>query len=141
MTQHSGSHIEDAVLSEYAEDEVSAAEAARIADHLAHCPQCTGALESIREAQSLLKQLPEQQPRNNLAEGVERRIRRRSRGRFFNRSWGANNRITYLAAVIILLILAALYLLSQAPDLLHDSATGKTADDIKPDAGIELEEE
>ena len=139
MTQPNGSHIEDAVLSEYAENEVPAAEAARIADHLADCPQCADALESIREAQSLLKQLPEQQPRNNLAEGVERRIRRRSRGRFFNRRWDGNNRTTYLAAVIILLILAALYLLSQAPDLLRDSETGKTADELKPDAGIELE--
>ena len=141
MTQPNESHIEDAVLSEYAENEVSTSEVARIADHLAHCQQCSDALESIRKAQSLLKQLPEHQPRRNIAEGVERRIRRRSRGRFFNSGWTANNRITYLAAVIILLILAALYLLGQAPDLLRDSETGKTADELKPDAGVILEEE
>ena len=141
MTPPNDSHIDDAILSEYAEDELSAAEAEEIADHLAHCSQCAAALESIREARSLLTQLPEHQPRKNLAEGVERRIRRRSRGRFFNRGGGGNNRITYLAAVIILLILAMLYLLAQTPDLLRDSDTGKTADELKPDAGVFLEQE
>lgn len=140
MTSADGQHIEDAVLSAYVEGEVSGAEADEISEHVAQCSHCAEALESFREAQALLGQLSAYQPPSNLAEGVERRIRRRSRGRFFNARWGANNRITYLAAVIVLLILAALYALGQAPDLLRDSDTGKTADELKPDAGIELEE-
>ena len=65
----------------------------------------------------------------DLAERVERRIRRRSRGRFFAEQT-ASRWISYLGAGIVLAILLAIWLMSQVGEL-RDADTGQTAEELR----------
>ena len=125
------SHIDELELEAYVAGEIDVSEADRIEAHLTSCDECAGVVQSIREMQQSLSSMGAAPPSPNLVGGVERRLRRRSRGRFFGQGWAAGNRVTYLATAIIFILLAALFALSQATYTLRDVETGKTGEELK----------
>jgi len=71
----------------------------------------------------------------DLAGSVESRIRRRSRGRFFSEQ-PVNRWATYLGAGVMLVILLALWLMTQVGEL-RDAETGKTAEELRQEQVLE----
>lgn len=124
-------HIDDLALEAFAAGEIDDSEIKQIEAHLLACEQCASVVQSIREMQHSLSALAASASSPNLVGGVERRLRRRSRGRFYGQGWTSGNRVTYLATVIIFVLLAALFALSQATYTLRDVETGKTGEELK----------
>lgn len=129
-------HIDEQELSAFVEGELGPDEFERIDTHLATCEQCAGARAEIESTVAMLSELSDEITVPNLVGGVERRIRRRSRGRFFERGgWSGNNKITYIAAAVIIALLVALYFLTQMPYTLHDAEQGdevEAVDELGP---------
>lgn len=88
----------------------------------------TGEFETTRV---LLAQLAPARAPEDFASGVEGRIRRRSRGRFFDRGAAPNRWATLLGAGVVLVILLALYLMAQVAPPLRDSETGLTGEELR----------
>ena len=71
MREHRWTH---AHLSEYLDDELSAAERERVEDHVGMCPHCRRVLHTLkRTLESLMNLSPE--PRRDVADGVIDRLR------------------------------------------------------------------
>lgn len=87
--------------------------------------------EDDAEIRSLLQGLSRQSAPDRFGRRVETRIRRRSRGRFFDPRWQVTGRPTYLGAAIVLVILAALYLFSQVSGELRDARTGLSGEELR----------
>jgi hypothetical protein len=87
--------------------------------------------EDEAEVRNLLRSLSRHSAPERFGPHVEGRIRRRSRGRFFDSRWQVTGRPTYLGAAIILVILAALFLLSQVSYELRDARTGLSGEELR----------
>jgi anti-sigma factor RsiW len=71
MREHRWTH---AHLSEYIDEELGNAEAARVEDHVSICPHCQRVLATLRRTLAGLRALPVE-PEPGLAEGVMERLR------------------------------------------------------------------
>lgn len=124
-------HIGLEELDAFADGELAPDARERVADHLEDCDTCAQALSGLTESRTALDQLPPLDAPDAFARRVEGRIRRRSRGRFFGTGL-QSSRIIYIAAGIVLVILVALYLLSQVAIEVRDARTGLPGDKLAP---------
>lgn len=130
MSQDSHEHFSQERLSAYLEGDLSAEETDALLAHLDQCVSCSEELAELEDARQLFEKLPRQTTRGDFQEKLETRIRRRSRGRFFGQGWQSSNKVTYLGAAIILVILAALLLMSETTLEIRDDATGLTGEEL-----------
>lgn len=104
-------HVAAEALSAYCDGEVDAAEAERIEAHLESCEKCSLTLEELSHIRQLVHLLGRQPAPERFAGRVVRRVRRRTRGRFFHGRWQAT--APYVAVAVIIALVAALYLFSR----------------------------
>ncbi|MBN1944090.1 MAG: zf-HC2 domain-containing protein [Bradymonadales bacterium] len=131
MTANPPVHYIDEQLSAYLEGELTQQEKDALEDHLVHCRRCREAMDELQRTRALLGSLPRQSAPSFFTSRVQGRIRRRSRGRFFSDSLLSSYRIIYLVAPIILVMLAALYILSLAGSDLVDGTTGLGVEELR----------
>jgi anti-sigma factor RsiW len=116
-----GPHDEiEAMLSDYRDGTLSAADHARVKEHLAGCEACRGEYAELERTLSALqgmKASKEGAP-PELAERVATTINRRSAGRFFGRKT-LGDRVPFGALLVI-----ALIVLGVTAAVLYSSATG-----------------
>ena len=106
----------EALLSDYCEGQLAAAERQREADHLAGCAACRAAHQELRETMAALSGLHKQAAPPELTAGVTETIRRRSGGRFFGRR-AFGDRVPFeLLAILALLVAIGLYLVLRSSD-------------------------
>lgn len=130
MSQGSNEHFNEERLSAYLEGDLSPEETDTLLAHLDQCQPCTEKLTELEDARQLFEKLPRQTTRGDFQEKLETRIRRRSRGRFFGQGWQSSNKVTYLGAAIVLVILAALMFMSETTLEIRDDATGLTGEEL-----------
>jgi anti-sigma factor RsiW len=101
------------LFSSYWDRELQADEAARLEEHLGSCVVCRREYQDFEKAVGALGSLGKELAPQGFVQGVVKRVRKRSRGRFFV-GRGALERIPYeLFSVVMLAILVAIYLVLQ----------------------------
>jgi anti-sigma factor RsiW len=106
----------EALLSDYVEGGLTAAEHSRVEAHLAGCAACRAAHQELRETIDALSGLHKQPAPPELTAGVTETIHRRSGGRFFGRR-AFGDRVPFeLLAILALLVAIGLYLVLRSSD-------------------------
>ncbi len=100
-------------LSAYADGELDAAEARALEAQIEADPELAAALDDMRSTVAVLSSLGDERAPDDFGARVARRIRRRSRGRFFAEEAGRGQRqLTLLFIVLAVLVLAAIAMLA-----------------------------
>lgn len=102
------------LFSDYLEGELSDEQAAELTAHLEECEACSAELDELRDTLSSLAGLQPVEAPEGFAAKVQRRIRRRSRGRFFAEQ-KLLTRIPWewISFLIILIMLVMYYMMVQ----------------------------
>lgn len=101
-----------ALFSAHMDGELDPEPAAKLAEHLAGCAACREDLERLTSALDGLRKMPTPPPATDLLAGVQSKIRKRSRGRYFRRGFSVGGpRIPYeIIGLLMLLLLLVVYL-------------------------------
>ena len=101
------------LFSAYWDDELSADEAGKLEEHLRSCVVCRREYQTFEQALGGLGSLHRMVAPGDFAEGVRRRIRKRSKGRFFSPRKLAE-RIPYeIFSLVMLGLILAIYVVLQ----------------------------
>ena len=107
------------LLSAYLDGEVTAAERATVEGHLEECDACAAELEALRSTVIAVAAMPPARPPDDFVDGVQRAIRHRSRGRWFDgdgrRPPGL--RIGYDAVAVAMLAILVSFVVTLLPDV------------------------
>lgn len=121
------------LFSEYMEGDLSDGEAREVREHLDSCVECREAFERFKDSVDSLRSLSRVSPPQDLEQKIKKRIRARSRGRFFSEASQPHHVLTrvpfeFISLILILIALACFYLMTlvgsmeatRAPDRQED---------------------
>jgi anti-sigma factor RsiW len=95
----------------YYEGDLPPEEQRAVDAHLASCAECRGDYERLVEALGALARLRSTHAPKDFLDGVQGRIRKRSRGRFFGRRPDFTSRLPYeVLSVVMLIAILAIFL-------------------------------
>ncbi len=121
------------LFSEYMEGDLDPERDAQVREHLAGCKQCEKEYEQFRATFETMRSLPSVPPPEDLDKNIKRRIRSRSRGKFFAATHEPNivYRVPYefISLILILIALMCLYVMTMITDL--EQVPQKTRDKDK----------
>jgi len=104
------------LLSEYVDGDLPYDRAREVGEHLESCAECRAHLERYQESLRHLRSLPRAEPPGDLEQKIKKRIRARSRGRFFGESTQPQVllRVPFelISLLLILFALALLYFMT-----------------------------
>jgi anti-sigma factor RsiW len=122
------------LFSEYMDDELPPETREQVARHLDSCGQCREEYEQFERTFRTFRSLPRVSPPGDLEQKVKRRIRNRSRGRFFAATTQPHvvHRVPYefisliliLIAMVLMWMMATFYVLEQQPGALPSDGEG-----------------
>ncbi|TVQ97523.1 MAG: hypothetical protein EA398_14505 [Deltaproteobacteria bacterium] len=137
------SRIDDrdlARLNAYLEGELDDGERAALEAQLEARPELREELDGLRETVALFASLPEPEPPEDFDRAVQRRIRRRSRGRYFGAEQ-RRERLSQVAIPLAALIVLALIAFLLSPGRLEILLEPPAAEDAPDEAPAPLEDD
>jgi hypothetical protein len=104
------------LFSEYMEGELSAEKARQVEEHLEGCDECREMYELCKDSVDSLRSLSKIDPPGDLEQKIKKRIRARSRGKFFSASSHEHvvHRVPFeiISLILILIAMALFYMLT-----------------------------
>lgn len=122
---------QDILFNAWLDDELDDAERQEFQKRLDTDPEFKHAHERFVSVMQVVRKIPFEFAPDDFVDNVQGYIRQRSRGRFFTDNFLTQQRMPYeVVAVVMMLVMAAVYLLMEAP---HDT-------DVKPVPTPEIQE-
>jgi len=132
------------LFSEYMEGDLDPGEARQVRLHLDECPACRREYDEFRQMFETFRSLPVLDPPQDLENRIKRRIRARSRGKFFSAASAPHvvHRVPYefISLILILIAIFCLYLMTmvsaveQQPGPPEENDQGSQVEDAHEDS-------
>lgn len=108
---------QDALFNAWLDGELNPTELAAFEKRLAQDPDFKSAHEQFKSIMQIVRKIPFEFAPDDFVDKVQGHIRQRSRGRFFTDSFLTQQRMPYeVVALVMMLVMAAVYILMEAPD-------------------------
>jgi predicted anti-sigma-YlaC factor YlaD len=121
------------MFSEYMEGELSGEKARQVEEHLESCEECREMFDLCKDSVSSLRSLSKVDPPRDLEQKIKKRIRARSRGKFFSATSDQHvvHRVPFefISLILILIAMALFYMMTLV--------AGMEAHEEPPDDGQE----
>ncbi len=100
-----------ALFNDHVDGELGAEQSAALEAHVQACESCREALDQLRTTVAGLRGLSTPPPASDILQGVQRKIRKRSRGRYFTRGFATSGyRVPYeIIALLMVLLMVVVY--------------------------------
>jgi predicted anti-sigma-YlaC factor YlaD len=109
------------LFSEYFDGDLPAGKAREVEEHLDSCPGCRDAYDEFQESLGSLRSLNRSAPPPDFEQKLKRRIRVRSRGRFFSEASQPHvvTRVPFelISLILILIAMSLLYLMTLVAEI------------------------
>ena len=113
------------LFTSYHDGELSDTQRAVLENHLSTCDECNAEWQAFQKLMAEVSGLMNLSPPKDVVRSVERKIHRRSRGKFFGRSKSSNVQFALVSFILILLFMLAYLMLTAVNEIvLLDSVPG-----------------
>ncbi|MBN2530941.1 MAG: zf-HC2 domain-containing protein [Deltaproteobacteria bacterium] len=105
------------LFTEYHDGDLSDAQLQELEKHLLNCSECDAEWQTFKKTMNEISGLLSLEPPKDVALAVERKIHRRSRGKFFGRGKGSNIQYAIVSFILVLFFMLAWLMLTAVNEI------------------------